>query len=70
MVEDFCFIITICVVFIDENNRAKSATVSLAREDYEKAVEAHLHGKTVRIIGDLVGKTKLKIENAIFCVLE
>ena len=61
---------TIVVVFVDNNSRIKSATVDLKRDDYEKAVEAHQHGNTVKIIGDLVGKTRLRIENPIFCVME
>lgn len=61
---------TIVVVFVDNNSRIKSATVDLKRDDYEKAVEAHQHGNTVKIIGDLVGKARLRIENPIFCVME
>lgn len=60
----------ITVVFVDENNKAKSVTVRLEKEDYENAVEAHQHGKAVKIVGDLNTKGKLKMENAIFSIIE
>lgn len=60
----------ITVVFVDENNKAKSVTVHLEKEDYENAVEAHQHGKAVKIVGDLNTKGKLKMENAIFNIIE
>jgi hypothetical protein len=60
----------IVVVFIGDNNKAKCVTANLQKEDYENAVEAHQHGKTVRIIGDMVGKGKLRMDNAIFSVIE
>ncbi len=61
---------TITVVFLDENNKPKSVVVHLGKEDYENAVEAHQHGKTVKIVGDLNTKGKLKMENAIFSIIE
>ena len=60
----------ITVVFVDENNKARSVTVRLEKEDYENAVEAHQHGKAVKIVGDLNTKGKLKMENAIFSIIE
>lgn len=60
----------ITVVFVDENNKAKSVAVHLKKEDYENAVEAHQHGKVVKIVGEFNTKGKLKMENAIFSVIE
>lgn len=61
---------TVVVAFIDDNSKAKTATVNLSREDYDNAVDAHHYGKAVRIIGDLSGTKTLKIENAIFNVID
>lgn len=61
---------TVVVVFVDDNSKAKTATVNLSREDYDSAVDAHHYGKAVRIIGDLSGTKTLKIENAIFNVID
>ena len=58
------------VVFVDENNKAKSVEVYLEKEDYGNAVEAHQHGKVVKVVGDLNTKGKLKMENAIFSIIE
>lgn len=60
----------IVVVYIDDNNKAKSITVNLQKEDYENAVKAHQYGKTVKIIGDLEGKNRLKMNNATFFVYD
>jgi len=57
------------VVFLDENSKPKSVSVHLSKEDYENAVEAHQHGKVVKIVGDMIKKGKLKMENAIFSVM-
>jgi len=61
---------TVVVVFVDDKSKAKTATVNLSREDYDSAVDAHHYGKAVRIIGDLSGTKTLKIENAIFNVID
>lgn len=61
---------TVVVVFVDDNSKAKTVTVNLSREDYDSAVDAHHYGKAVKIIGDLSGTRTLKIENAIFSVID
>lgn len=63
---------TIVVVYVGDNARAKSVTVKLDRDDYDKAVMAHQHGKAVKVVGDLKSKAKSKavMENAIFSVVE
>lgn len=58
------------VVYVGDNARAKSVTVKLDREDYDKAVVAHQHGKAVKVIGDLKGQVKSVMENVIFSVVE
>lgn len=61
---------TIIVVYVGDNTRAKSVTVKLDREDYDKAVAAHQHGKAVKVVGDLKGQVKSVMENVIFSVVE
>lgn len=63
---------TIVVVYVGDNAKAKSVTVKLNREDYDKAVTAHQHGRAVKVIGDLISKVKSKavMENVIFSVVE
>lgn len=63
---------TIVVVYVGDNAKAKSVTVKLNREDYDKAVTAHQHGRAVKVIGDLISKVKAKavMENVIFSVVE
>lgn len=58
------------VVYVGDNARAKSITVKLDREDYDKAVAAHQHGKAVKVVGDLKGQVKAVMENVIFSVVE
>ena len=60
----------IVVVYVGDNVRAKSVTVKLDREDYDKAVAAHQHGKAVKVVGDLNGQVKQVMENAVFSVVE
>lgn len=61
---------TVTVVFVSEDDKAKSVQVHLSKEDYENAVEAHQLGKFVKIVGDLVGQNKLKMENVIFSIMD
>lgn len=61
---------TIVVVYVGDNARAKAVTVVLDREDYDKAVAAHQHGKAVKVVGDLKGQVKSVMENVIFSVVE
>lgn len=61
---------TIVVVYVGDNARAKAVTVILDREDYDKAVAAHQHGKAVKVVGDLKGQVKSVMENVIFSVVE
>lgn len=58
------------VIYVGDNARVKSVTVKLDREDYDKAVAAHQHGKVVKVVGDLKGQVKSVMENVIFSVVE
>lgn len=61
---------TIIVAYIGDTGRAKTVTVKLDREDYDKAVAAHQHGKAIKVIGDLKSRTKAVMEKVIFSVIE
>lgn len=61
---------TIVVVYVGDNARAKSVKVKLDREDYDKAVTAHQHGKAIKVVGELKGKVKSAMEDVIFSVVE
>lgn len=61
---------TITVVGVDESNRARTVSVYLAKEDYDNAVEAHQHGKPVRVVGDLNLNGNPKMENAMFSIID
>ena len=43
----------ITVVYLDENERRKTVTVRLNKNDYDKAIEAHEKGFHVEIIGEI-----------------
>ena len=60
----------VVVVYVGDNERAKSVTVKLDKEDYENAVIAHQHGKAVKLVGDLKEHHKAVMENVIFNVIE
>ncbi len=60
----------VVIIFLNENNRAKSVKAFLCKEDYEKAVDAHQYGKMVKIIGTLTKNSRPTLEDAIFVSLE
>lgn len=43
----------ITVVYLDGNDRKRTVEVQLAKEDYDKAIEAHSHGDYIEIVGDI-----------------
>lgn len=61
---------TVVVVYVGDNERAKSVTVKLDKEDYDNAVIAHQHGKAVKLVGDLKEQSKATMENVLFSVIE
>ena len=46
----------ITLVYIDDNGKARSATTSLDKSDYDKAIEAHTNGWYVEVVGELTGR--------------
>jgi hypothetical protein len=56
------------LVYLDKNNKAKTAKVLLKKEDYHVALEAHDLGKSVRVIGRLSGQKSKTIEYSRFIV--
>jgi len=60
----------ITVVYVSDDNKVKTVSVNLNKEDYENAIEAHQHGKAVKILGDLVGKKNARMNNVIFSVID
>lgn len=62
---------TIIVVYLNEESKAKSVSVTLSKEDYDEAVLAHKLGKTVKVVGNLEEiRGKARIEDGIFSVYE
>lgn len=47
----------ITIVYLDENDRKRTATANLAKRDYDKAIEAHEKGLHVEVVGEITGKT-------------
>lgn len=62
----------ITVVYLDEDDARRTATASLSKEDYDKAIIAHSHGSYVEIIGDLQhsGKRNISILCDSFAIIE
>ena len=46
----------ITLVYIDDNGKVRSATTSLDKNDYDKAIEAHTNGWYVEIVGEMTGR--------------
>lgn len=61
---------SISIVFIDDNEKKATASVSLSKDDYDTAIEAHQNGKTVKVVGTLSGQVQKRIECNYFEVLE
>lgn len=60
---------TISVVFLDDAQKKACASVTLSKDDYITAIEAHRDGKFVRIAGVMSGRTNKKIDCRHFEVL-
>lgn len=61
---------TVTFVFIGENEKTVKADVSLSKEHYDYAIDAHRAGKTVRISGTLSGTVHKKIVCSDFFLYE
>lgn len=62
----------ITVVYLDDDDTRRTATASLSKEDYDKAIIAHSHGDYVEIIGDMqhTGKRNASILCDSFAIIE
>ena len=63
---------TITVAYLDENSKSRRMVVSLDKEAYAEAVQAHLTGKYVEIRGgiDAAKAGRCKMNGEIFRVLD
>lgn len=59
----------IIIVFLDDNQNKTTASVELQKEDYNNAIEAHLNGKTVKVVGKISGQSKKRIECSQFEII-
>ncbi len=62
----------ISVVYLDEDDKRRTVSVNLNKEDYDRAIEAHERGRYIEIIGELKkqGKRKQDMNCEIFNVIE
>lgn len=59
----------VTVVYVDDNNKARTIISKLARDDYNKAIEAHANGAYVEIIGEMQDTHIKEIECESFNVI-
>jgi len=59
----------VSIVFLDDAQKKRSASVVLSKEDYDTAIEAHRHGRYVKIVGTISGLTNKKIRCCHFEIL-
>lgn len=52
----------VTLVYLDENDKKKTVTAELGKNDYNKAINAHACGNHVEIVGEITGR-----RNAITC---
>lgn len=50
----------VTIVYLDENDSKKTVSVQLAKDDYNKAIEAHESGSHVEVIGKIEDNGKRK----------
>ena len=53
----------VTIVYLDDNEKKKTATVSLKKDDYDKAIQAHSEGSHVEVIGELSGNNIFSCES-------
>jgi hypothetical protein len=56
----------VTLVYLDENEKKRTAKVLLQKEDYHLATEAHNRGEIAKITGKLAGKKSKTIEYSKF----
>ncbi len=60
----------ITVVYLDENDKPKTVTSLLRKDDYDKAIKAHERGYHVEIIGEISGGKRASMSCESFVVIE
>lgn len=62
----------ITVVYLDKNDKRKTVTAVLSKDDYDRAIDAHSKGNHVEIIGDIknVGAKNQSISCESFSIIE
>lgn len=60
----------IAVVYLDENDKARTVTAKLDKNDYNKAIEAHEKGLHVEIVGELTGGKNATISCESFSIID
>ena len=51
----------VTIVYLDENDSKKTVSVQLAKDDYNKAIEAHESGSHVEVIGEIEDKDRKSV---------
>ena len=60
----------ITVVYLDEKENKKTATINVSKEDYDKAIQAHSEGNHVEITGELTGTKNNILTCESFSIIE
>ena len=60
----------ITVVYLDEKENKKTATINVSKEDYDKAIQAHSEGNHVEITGELTGSKNNTLTCESFSIIE
>lgn len=60
----------ITVAYLDENDRRRTVTVELSRDDYGKAIKAHERGNHVEIMGDISYGRRTSMSYESFGIIE
>ena len=59
----------VTIIYVDENNKAKTAVAKLEKADYCKAIDAHANGLYVEIVGEMSSGRNNEIECESFDVI-
>lgn len=60
----------ITVVYLDDKDNKRTATINITKEDYAKAIQAHSEGTYVEITGELTGARNNAITCESFSIIE
>lgn len=59
----------VTIVYLDEDDKRKTVTAKLEKDDYDKAIDAHACGNHVEIVGELAGGRNATITCESFCII-